>query len=225
MFDEYSGIGDVRPAITREFSTEIVATILAAGGQKRPGSQKRILPRIAHGENLLHDFLMFRLPHWFCICVAFFAVGCDESGDDEPPTIESRRPIVDHGPGPEASEDPLGARLHAFGQEELSRHEPEGTMIRGELSRGQVEDFPLVFLGTHCYAVLGMGGEGVEELDLILMDSAGNASMTDTREGNTASLGIGQAICPMNAGQYKVRVRVFAGEGPYAVQVYKYQVL
>lgn len=139
--------------------------------------------------------------------------------------VPNERPPADHGPAPNAAEDPLGATLHGWGQEVIPRHEPEGIVLRGRLRRGEVEDHPVVLIGTHCYTFLGVASDGVQDLDLLLLDPNGAAVMHDTDEGQRASLGVREQVCPATPGAYEIRVRVFSGEGEYAVRMYKYQVI
>ncbi|HJL05477.1 MAG TPA: hypothetical protein RMH85_30165 [Polyangiaceae bacterium LLY-WYZ-15_(1-7)] len=147
---------------------------------------------------------------------------CEEG---EETRSRAERPPADHGPVPDAAEDPLGHALHGFGKELLPRMAPEGTVLRGRLRRGEVEDHPAILLGTHCYAILGVGGEGVTDLDVLLIDPVGAAIMHDTDTGPRATLGVREQICPAQAGQFEIRVRVFEGEGDYAVRLYSYQVI
>lgn len=139
--------------------------------------------------------------------------------------VPNERPLADHGPAPDPAVDPLGARLHAMGQRLIPRHEPEGGVLRGRLRQGEIEDHPVVLVGTHCYAVLGVASEGVQDLDLLLLDPNGAAVMHDTDEGQEASMGVREQICPATPGSFKVRVRAFRGEGDYAIRVFRYQVI
>ena len=139
--------------------------------------------------------------------------------------VPTERPLADHGPVPDPSEDPLGARLYALGKELIPRHEPVGVVLRGTLRQGEVEDHPVVLVGTHCYAAVGVGSEGVEDLDLLLIDPNGAAVMHDSDQGAEATIGVREQICPATPGMFEVRVRMFRGEGDYAVRVYQYQVL
>ncbi len=157
---------------------------------------------------------------WVFVLTSLFAFfsACGER-------VPKERPPADHGPAPDPGEDPLGARLHAMGQRLIPRHEPMGVVLRGSLRQGEIEDHPVVLVGTHCYAVLGVASEGVQDLDLLLIDPNGAAVMHDTDAGGEASIGVREQICPATPGSFKVRVRVFRGEGDYAVRVFRYQVL
>ena len=149
------------------------------------------------------------------------ALACGTNGERG----RAERPPADHGTRPDPTSEPLAAQVYDWGKEALPRMAPEPTVIRGELSAGQVQEHPIVLLGTHCYTLLGVAGSEVEELDLLLVNPAGSVVFQDVDEGRRATLGLHEQICPDGAGQFEVRVRVFAGEGSYVVKLYGYQVI
>jgi hypothetical protein len=148
-------------------------------------------------------------------------VGCGTNGERG----RAERPPADHGPRPDPASDPIGVEVHDWGKEALPRMTPEPVEIRGELGAGEVQEYPVVLLGTHCYSFLGVAGDGVTELDLLLVNPNGSVVFHDVDEGRRAALGLREQICPDGAAQFEVRVRVFAGEGPFVVKVYGYQVI
>ncbi|MCB9621724.1 MAG: hypothetical protein H6721_08830 [Sandaracinus sp.] len=161
-----------------------------------------------------------RAAFFFCL-VSSLAFGCGTDGERG----RAERPLADHGERPDPASDPLGAQLHEWGKEALPRMTPEPMVMRGELSRGQVQEHAVVLLGTHCYTFLGVAGADVRELDLLLVNPNGSVVFQDVDEGRRATLGLHEQICPDAAAQFEVRVRVFEGEGEYAVKVYGYQVI
>lgn len=128
---------------------------------------------------------------------------------------------ADQGEAPEASEDPLGARLFALGAAHAPAYTPEEVgPFRGELRRGEVEDHSVVFRGIRCYVAFGVGGEGVEDLDITIVDSNGSPIMRDGTEDDEPVVGLRHGICPDVPGTYRVRVRMARGAGAYAVKLY-----
>lgn len=155
------------------------------------------------------------------LCVSFFALACGTNGERG----RAERPPADHGERPDPTTDALGAALHDWGKEALPRMAPDPIVMRGELRRGEVQEHVVVLLGTHCYTFLGVADDGVTELDLLLVNPAGSVVFQDVDEGRRATLGLHQQICPDGPAQFEIRVRVFAGEGSYAVKTYGYQVI
>ncbi|MBX3247082.1 MAG: hypothetical protein KF901_07870 [Myxococcales bacterium] len=150
------------------------------------------------------------------LAVATFA-SCD---DDADAYTRTERPHIDHGPTPS---DPLAAEVHAWGADALPRMTPEPLEMSGTLRTNEVQDHLVVLLGTHCYTFLAVGGEGVRELELRLVDPAGVVAFYDSDAGRRASLGLREQICPDAPGAFQLRVRVFDGAGPYVAKAYGYQ--
>jgi len=157
-----------------------------------------------------------RVMRALAVLLLLLGFACDEA------EVVEERPPPDHG---EVPSDPLGARLHALGLERVRRLAPEGMIRRGTLRAGEVEEHTHVLLGTHCYSMIAVGSEGVEELDLVLRDPAGAPVMHDTDDGDVATLGITTSVCPMEPGMYSIRVRMFRGEGDYAMKVWSHQII
>lgn len=143
--------------------------------------------------------------------------GCGPE-EDLAARTEALQPPPDHG---EVPDDALGAAVHALGLEKARRYAPhEAGVLRGNLRRGRVQEHPVVLLGTHCYVVVGAGDEGVEDLDLVLVNPAGQAVLHDAEAGRESWLGVSDAICPNEPGLFRVRARMFRGGGEYALRVY-----
>ena len=140
--------------------------------------------------------------------------GCGER------TIEGPPP-ADHGERPDQNTDPLAARVHDLGMERIPSYAPEGDApIRGELAEGRYQDYPFVLVGTRCYVAVAAGGEGVEELDITLINPHGAPMLRDEDTGRDAAFGLRHAVCPDVPGSYEIRVRMTRGSGEYALRMY-----
>jgi hypothetical protein len=133
----------------------------------------------------------------------------------------AERPLQDHG---EAPADPIGASVHAWGVEAIPRMAPT-EYLRGEVRPHEVADHPQVLLGSHCYTFLAESGDGIDDLNLVLLDPSGTPLLTDSDEGKRAALGLRQQICPDHPGSYVLRVRAFRGAGEFVVRVYEYSMI
>jgi len=92
---------------------------------------------------------------------------------------------------------------------------------RGMLSQGQTSDFQAVLAPGRCYRIIGVGGPGMQDLDLYLYDLNGAELQHDTATDNFPVLGLGSsAICPQVAGSYRVRALAYQGGGEFAVQLF-----
>ena len=152
---------------------------------------------------------------WLGVVLSLALVGLQ--GCDASEKAPSQEPPVDHG---EAPTDPLGARVHAIGLERVGRYTPAEIMHRGELDHGQVSQHPEVLLGTHCYVVIAVGDDSLRELAITVLDPTGAPVLQDPTRGPEAIVGLRSALCPPTPGEYKIRLRAYAGEGGYAVRVY-----
>lgn len=149
----------------------------------------------------------------------FSLAACEERVLEGPPP-------ADHGEAPNAEEDPLGARMHAFGYERAPAYEPEeGTFYRGSLREGQVEDYPVTLIGTRCYVAAAVGADTIQALDMTIVDPNGSPLIRDEDEGREVVLGLRNSLCPGVPGVYRIRVRVSEGSGDYVVRLYGHNIL
>lgn len=157
---------------------------------------------------------------WFVpLLILLSLTACEERTLEGPPP-------ADHGEAPDAEEDPLGARMHAFGFERAPVYEPEdGTFFRGNLRRGQVEDYPVTLIGTRCYVAAAVGEDSIESLDMTMVDPNGSPLLRDEDEGNEVLLGLRNSLCPAVPGVYRIRVRVTEGSGDFVVRLYGHDVI
>jgi hypothetical protein len=146
---------------------------------------------------------------------SLLASGCD-SLVGEPPVDE---PVEAPPETPPADE--LEARLRARGEEVAPYMVREGEAMRGEAPAGGARDFSRVLHPGWCYKVVGLGGEGVQDLDVRVYDPNSVLLQRDTTQDPEPHLGQMRPICPAESGTYRLEVRVSEGEGAFAVQLYR----
>jgi hypothetical protein len=96
----------------------------------------------------------------------------------------------------------------------------EGKPIEGTLVAGGRSDHLTVLRGAHCYRVIGVGGDGVEDLDLFLYDPDGVQVQQDPGQDRFPTLGMQAELCPPRGGAYRLQIHMYKGEGAFAVGVY-----
>ena len=151
------------------------------------------------------------------VALVLSLLGCEQEAPEVVPPADP----VDHGEAPDPATDPLGARIHAIGLERVERYEPGETIHRGELRRGQARAHPEVLLGTYCYVVVGVASESLEQLSLTILDPGGAPMLQSPDRGREVTVGLRDALCPPTPGVYKIRARSYAGDGEYAIRVYR----
>lgn len=87
---------------------------------------------------------------------------------------------------------------------------------QGRVSQGQTRNHSLNLQAGQCYAVLAVGGDGVNDLDLSLQ-SGGRAVATD--QTRTAFPRV--THCAEQSGQYQISVGSSGGNGDYFYQVFR----
>jgi hypothetical protein len=158
--------------------------------------------------------------------IALVLLGCGFLGcDQEPPEEVPAADPADHGEAPDPDEDPLGARIHAIGLDRIERYEPSEVVHRGSLRAGQVRNHPEVMLGTSCYVVIGVSEDSLEELSLSILDPGGAPILQSPARGTEVTIGLRDALCPVEPGVYKIRARSYKGDGDYAIRVYAQRAL
>jgi hypothetical protein len=96
-------------------------------------------------------------------------------------------------------------------------------LVRGDLRAGQRRTIVAAVVGGHCYRVMGVGGAGVEDLDLALRDLTGNLIDADRSSDDVPVIGLDRQLClPAGMGNQSVQlvIRVARGEGEVCVQVF-----
>ena len=74
---------------------------------------------------------------------------------------------------------------------------------------------------SRCVRVLSVGGDGVEQLELELLDGAGFSYGRNSRGNPLAMVGARGNVCLKSAGAHRAIARVLAGHGQVALQAYQ----
>jgi hypothetical protein len=98
-----------------------------------------------------------------------------------------------------------------------------GAVIAGDLAQGGRSDHLVVLEPGRCYRVVGVGGEGVDDMDLFLYDPQGVQASQDASQDRYPVLGVQSEICPIRAGAYRLQVQMYQGGGRFAAGVYRTQ--
>lgn len=145
--------------------------------------------------------------------------------EQEAPEVVPPAEPVSHGEAPDPETDPLGARIHAIGLDRVERYEPSEVVHRGTLRHGQAAAHPEVLVGTYCYVVVGVSDESLTELSLTVLDPSGAPLLQSPSRGREVTVGLRDALCPVEPGIYKIRARSYAGDGDYAIRLYRQQAM
>jgi hypothetical protein len=121
---------------------------------------------------------------------------------------------------PPDEDDALGQKVHALARDLGAGLEPVSPLWHGRLPQGRVRELQAVLKHGRCYRIIGAGGDGVEDLDLLLLDDAGVPERQDSAADAHPVLGLTDPICPRRPGLYRIRARMVKGEGPFAVRVF-----
>lgn len=166
----------------------------------------------------------------FPLVLALSAVAC---GDDAP--ASGGAPTIDEDPAAEPAEaasppeeeiapgDTIGREMQVRAQQFAQGMRPATPLFRGTLDTGGTQDYQAVLQGGRCFKILGVGSDGVTDLDLFLFDPNGVQVQQDTATDNYPVLGLTHPICPQEPGSYRVQVKMFAGQGDFGVRVYESQ--
>ena len=88
-----------------------------------------------------------------------------------------------------------------------------GPISEGSLPEGQVERIDVQLEAGHCYAVLGLGHDGVTDIDVRVLESGGDEIARDATRDAQA---VAQA-CPARSGPHQIVVGMVSGEGGYSL--------
>jgi hypothetical protein len=88
-------------------------------------------------------------------------------------------------------------------------------VMRGTLPERGRQAFLSVLPYGHCYRFLAVSSASVSDLDLALLDANNVEIARDITEDPTPELGIHASICPGEASQYRVEVRMRHGHGDF----------
>jgi hypothetical protein len=134
-------------------------------------------------------------------------------------------------PGADAKSDQLPLPRNAPPEQVLvqaaKRYAPGlvtfGPVISGTLAQGARSDHLVVLEPGRCYRVVGVGGEGVDDMDLFLYDPDGVQANQDASQDRYPVLGVQAELCPIRAGAYRLQVQMYQGGGQFALGVYRTQ--
>lgn len=148
------------------------------------------------------------------------ATGAEPSGGTGDPAAEA--PVPEAPPEEEiAPGDTIGREMRTRAQQFAQGMTPATPLFRGTLETGATRDYQAILQGGRCFKILGVGGDGVTDLDLFLFDPNGVQVQQDTATDNYPVLGLTHPICPNEPGSYRVQVKMFAGQGDFGVRVYQ----
>lgn len=97
-------------------------------------------------------------------------------------------------------------------------YEPYGDPTRGEMEQEATRDFDIQLEGGRCYAILAVGDNGVRDLDVLLMNPAGQELDRDIEADPRPIV----RVCPTDSGQFRMRVRMFRGSGHFVYAPYRW---
>lgn len=98
--------------------------------------------------------------------------------------------------------------------------DPVMPAARGELATNQTQNYAVPLERGHCYKVIGVGAPSVVDLDLKLYDSNDAVVDQDIATDAYPVVGLQRPLCPRESAQYRLEVIMYAGGGPYMVQVF-----
>lgn len=130
-------------------------------------------------------------------------------------------------PGPEAEGSPairpVRGQAEALRGRMTSAHDRHGrgrpaatALVAGELGVGAEQGFTVELVGGVCYSLLAVGENDDADIDLLLLDPLGTEVAEDRRPGAGAVV----EICPPRSGRYRAVVRMYAGGGAFAFQLF-----
>ena len=96
-------------------------------------------------------------------------------------------------------------------------------LVRGMMRHGERRTVVAAVVGGHCYRIIGVGGAGVQDLDLYLRDLTGNVIDQDRAPDNFPVIGLDRQLClPAGMGNQsaQLEIRLARGEGEIGVQVF-----
>jgi TonB family protein len=90
----------------------------------------------------------------------------------------------------------------------------------GTLETSRAQNYAVPLAPGRCYKIIGVGGQGVEDLDLKLYDPRNAVVDQDIATDNFPVIGLQRPLCPATAMTFRLEVIMYAGRGPYAVRVF-----
>ncbi len=97
---------------------------------------------------------------------------------------------------------------------------PVTQLFRAQMYQGAHQFVTVQAQAGRCYRVVGVGGPGVQDLDLRLRDMSGNVIDQDVATDNFPVLGLQRPLCLQYNGTFQVEVIMYAGGGQIGVQAF-----
>jgi len=97
---------------------------------------------------------------------------------------------------------------------------PITQLFRGQLGQGQRQYVTITAQPGRCYRIVGVGGQGVRDLDLRLLDMNGNVLDQDVATDNFPVLGLQRNLCLNWQGTFRIEVIMYSGAGTFGLQAF-----
>ena len=97
-------------------------------------------------------------------------------------------------------------------------YEHYGEPAAGQLTQGQTQDFGISLEGGKCYAIMAVGDTGVRDLDLAVLNAAGQAIDRDVEADARPVV----RVCPERSGESRIQVRMANGGGAFRYVAYRW---
>lgn len=97
---------------------------------------------------------------------------------------------------------------------------PITQLFRATMGQGQRQFITVDAQPGRCYRIIGVGGAGVQDLDLYLRDMNGNVLDQDVATDNFPVLGLQRPLCLNWQGTFQVEIRMYSGGGEFGVQAF-----
>lgn len=150
-------------------------------------------------------------------------LGCNNPADQSRAARLIQRGSAPKSPAP-FSELPVAtsaeerkAQLAEMARVLAPEYRPTKPHYTGSLRQGEATDHLLVLRYGHCYRLIGVGGEGLSDLDLALFDSNHVEARRDLTTDRYPHLGVRPSLCPTRSQPYRLRVQAHHGSGAYTV--------
>lgn len=116
---------------------------------------------------------------------------------------------------------PLEAALRERGPTDAPTLVPFASPYIATYATGESRSFTTVLRGGGtCYKVLGQGGEGVTDVDILVYDPNNVLQQRDNSTTAEPVVGSRRPMCPIEAGMWRIEVVAAAGAGEIAAQVW-----
>lgn len=122
-------------------------------------------------------------------------------------------------PPPVQPADPLSRRLMELAGNYAPGSRLVGQIKRGAASRGDSVNYGYTLAPGHCYTIIAAGGPGATDIDLYLFDPNRRRVTSDRERNNFPHI----SHCAGLPGPYRVEVKMYRGDGPFALGVFDAQ--